>query len=99
MLYKPRMAEVAAALGAVADDRDMPFGWALRVSETGEVSCRDVLSMLTEEELRRVAALWQLQGWEHLTQPLLVDALCRKAEAEAGLISAIHMGTAAQQRL
>jgi hypothetical protein len=79
MLYKPRMTEVAGVLGAKGDDRDMPFGWAMRVSETGEVRCREVLEKLTDEELRRVAALWQLQGWERVSRVQLIDALCARA--------------------
>jgi hypothetical protein len=83
MLYKPRMAEVALAMGALGDDRDLPFGWAMRVSDTGEVGCRDVLEELTADELRRGAVFWQLQEWERLEGTALIDALCEKAAQEA----------------
>lgn len=83
MLYKPRMAEVAEALGAVGDDRALPFGWAMRVSETHEVDCRDVLDQLTDEELGRVATLWRMVAWEDLPRNELVKVLCDGADREA----------------
>jgi hypothetical protein len=79
MLYKPRLHEVAAALGAQGADKAFPFEWALRVGDSGEVTCRAALEQLNIDELRRVATFWQVDAWYRLDRAGLIDTLCAEA--------------------